>query len=66
MPTVFLMVEIVESPPFSPGISRPYRIGVAAVVMWSAWVVAYLAGMSHDSWYTAFHHVAGTGNLGDR
>jgi len=59
--SVFLMVELVESPPLAPGISRPYRIGVTAVVMWCAWIVAYLAGMSHDSWYTAFHHVAGSG-----
>lgn len=61
VPMVFLMVEIIESPPLSPGISRPYRIGVSAVVMWSAWVVAYLAGMSHDSWYMAFHHTTGQG-----
>jgi cytochrome c oxidase assembly factor CtaG len=61
VPMVFLMIELVESPPFTPGVSRPYRIGVSAIVMWSAWVVAYLAGMSHDSWYTAFHHVAGQG-----
>jgi cytochrome c oxidase assembly factor CtaG len=61
IPTVFLMVEVIESPPLSPGVSRPYRIGLAAVVMWAAWIVAYLAGMSNDSWYTAFHHVAGKG-----
>ena len=61
VPALLLMVELVESPPLTPGISRPYRIGVSAVVMWSAWVVAYLAGMSHDSWYPAFHHVAGRG-----
>ena len=60
-PTTFLMVEIIQSPPLLPGISRPYRIGVSAVVMWSAWIVAYLAGMSRDSWYTAFHHTAGRG-----
>ena len=59
--SLLLMVEIVESPPLSPGISRPYRIGISAVVMWSVWVVAYLAGMSHDPWYQAFHHVAGRG-----
>ena len=61
IPSLLLMVELVESPPLLPGISRPYRIGVSAVVMWTAWVVAYLAGMSHDSWYTAFHHAAGHG-----
>lgn len=61
VPAVLLMVELIESPPLAPGISRPYRIGVTAVVMWSAWIVAYLAGMSRDTWYTAFHHVAGAG-----
>jgi cytochrome c oxidase assembly factor CtaG len=61
VPSLLLMVELVDSPPLAPAISRPYRIGVSAVVMWSAWVVAYLAGMSHDSWYTAFHHIAGSG-----
>jgi len=61
VPSVFLMVELVESPPLAPGISRPYRIGVSAVVMWSAWVVAYLSGMAHGTWYPAFHHVAGHG-----
>jgi len=61
VPSVLLMVELVESPPLTPGISRPYRIGVTAVVMWTTWVVAYLAGMSGTSWYSAFHHVAGSG-----
>lgn len=61
VPSVLVMMELVESPPFAPGISRPYRIGVTAVMMWSVWIVAYLAGMSHASWYTAFHHVAGAG-----
>jgi cytochrome c oxidase assembly factor CtaG len=61
VPSLLLMVELVESPPLAPGISRPYRIGVSAVVLWSAWIVAYLAGMSHDSWYTAYHHTAGKG-----
>ena len=61
IPSTLMMVELVESPPLTPGISRPYRIGMAAVAMWTAWVVAYLGGMSHDSWYTSFHHVAGAG-----
>lgn len=58
---VVLFVDLVESPPLTPGASRPYRIGIAAGVMWTAWVVAYLNGMSHNSWYHAFHHVAGRG-----
>ncbi len=54
-------VQIVESPPLRPCHSHPYRIGATAAVMWSAWVVAYLAGMSHSQWYGAFTHVAGHG-----
>lgn len=61
IPSVYLMVELVESPPLSPGISRPYRIGISVVVMWSAWIVAYLAAMAHGTWYSAFPHVAGHG-----
>ncbi len=61
VPSSLLLVELVESPPLVPGISRPYRIGVSAVVMWSAWIVAYLAGMAHGSWYAAFHRVGSHG-----
>lgn len=53
--------HLVESPPLQPGASRPYRIGIATGVMWCAWVVAFLNAMAHNSWYTAFHHVAGKG-----
>jgi cytochrome c oxidase assembly factor CtaG len=56
-----LFTNLIESPPMTPGTLRPYRIGISAGVMWVAWVVAYLDGMSHSSWYHAFHHVAGQG-----
>ena len=56
---VALMCDVVESPPLRPGVSRPYRIGLSAAVMWSAWVFAYLEAMSHAPWYRAFQHVAG-------
>ena len=56
-----LFSHLVQSPPLSPGIPRPYRIGISAGVMWSAWVVAYLDAMSHSSWYDAYRHVAGRG-----
>jgi cytochrome c oxidase assembly factor CtaG len=52
---------LAESPPLTPGTSNPYRICIAAAIMWTAWVVAYLDGMSHSSWYHEFHHVAGRG-----
>lgn len=56
-----MWLDLVESPPFTPGTTRPFRIGMTAAAMWTLWVVAYLEAMSHDSWYSAFHHVAGQG-----
>jgi Cytochrome c oxidase caa3 assembly factor (Caa3_CtaG) len=61
VPGVLLMLELMESPPLTPGISRPYRIGVTAVVMWSAWIVCYLSAMAQKSWYNVFHYTAGQG-----
>jgi hypothetical protein len=34
---------------------------LAALTMWTVWVLAYLGGMSSTGWYDAFHHVAGVG-----
>lgn len=56
---IALFLELIESAPLSPRASRPYRIGVSAVVMWSAWIVAYLEGMSGNTWYGYFIHVTG-------
>jgi cytochrome c oxidase assembly factor CtaG len=56
-----MFTHLVESPPLQPGATRPYRICMATAIMWAAWVVAYLDGMSNTSWYNAFHHVAGRG-----
>ena len=58
---VALFTHLVESRPMMPGATRPYRIGIATGIMWCAWVVAFLNAMAHNSWYTAFHHVAGKG-----
>jgi cytochrome c oxidase assembly factor CtaG len=58
---VVLWTDLVESPPLTPGATRPYRIGMSAIAMWTIWVLAYLGAMSHSSWYQAFHHVAGHG-----
>jgi cytochrome c oxidase assembly factor CtaG len=56
-----LFTDLIESPPLTPGATRPYRISIATGVMWSVWVAAYLEAMSHNSWYHGFHHVAGQG-----
>jgi cytochrome c oxidase assembly factor CtaG len=58
---VGLWCELVESPPLTPRLSRPYRIGLAAVSMWSIWILAYLVGLSHGSWYPAYPHHPGQG-----
>lgn len=58
---VLLWLELIDSPPFKPGTSRPYRIGMVAGSMWTIWVIAYLGAMSGPSWYSAFHYVAGHG-----
>jgi cytochrome c oxidase assembly factor CtaG len=55
---ITLMTDLIESPPLRPGVARPFRIGVAAAVMWSAWVFSYLEAMSGAPWYQAFRHVA--------
>lgn len=54
-----LWVELVVAPPFEPSATRPYRIGVAAVAMWTLWVIAYLMAMGQGSWYPAFHYGVG-------
>lgn len=58
---VLLFRDLIESPPLTPRASRPYRIGISAVVMWFVWIVAYMNGMSRSSWYHAFVHTAGHG-----
>jgi cytochrome c oxidase assembly factor CtaG len=55
----FFWLELVESAPFRPTTARPYRIGVAAIAMWTVWVVAYLMAMAPNTWYTGFRHVSG-------
>jgi cytochrome c oxidase assembly factor CtaG len=54
---VFLWLELVDSAPFRAGAPRPYRIGVAAVAMWTVWVIAYLMAMAQNTWYRGFVRV---------
>lgn len=56
-----LWLELVESPPLTPRLSRPHRVALAAVSMWLIWVLAYLVGLSHVSWYHAYPHHPGSG-----
>lgn len=54
-------LELVESPPLLPRLLRPQRAAVAAVSMWSIWVLAYLMGLSHVAWSAALRHAPGHG-----
>ncbi len=56
-----LWLEIAESPPLAPRIARWQRAVVAALAMWTIWVLAYILGFSSVAWYPAYRHVAGRG-----
>ncbi|HQU00665.1 MAG TPA: cytochrome c oxidase assembly protein [Acidimicrobiales bacterium] len=58
---VSFMTNLIESPPLHPATTRPHRLAASAVAMWAVWIVAYLDGMSSNSWYHVFVHVAGRG-----
>lgn len=58
---VGLWLECVSSPPLTARSTRPVRIALAAVSMWTIWALAYLVAMSHNDWYRAYHHAAGRG-----
>jgi cytochrome c oxidase assembly factor CtaG len=51
-----LWLELVESPPLLPRLSRPARAFVAALAMWTIWILAYILGFSQVAWFTAYSH----------
>ncbi len=58
---VLLWLDLVESPPSTPRLTHPQRMLAAAIAMWTIWILAYLVGLSHSSWFSAYHHHAGSG-----
>lgn len=56
-----LWLELVSSPPVIPRSSGPRRVLLAALVMWTVWITAYLVGLSETSVYRAYRHVPGVG-----
>lgn len=61
MAGVAMWLDLIESPPFQPGTTRPFRLGMCAAAMWTIWVTAYLGAMSHNPWYRAFPQLANGG-----
>ena len=43
---VGLWLELVNSPPLAPRLARPPRAAIAALAMWSIWVIAYVLGFA--------------------
>jgi cytochrome c oxidase assembly factor CtaG len=60
-----LWLELVESPPLLPRLTRPLRAVFATLAMWAIWVVAYILGFSQVAWFTAYSH-PGLGALADQ
>jgi cytochrome c oxidase assembly factor CtaG len=51
-----LWLELVESPPLLPRLSRPQRACCAAAAMWTIWIIAYILGFSQVAWFTVYSH----------
>jgi cytochrome c oxidase assembly factor CtaG len=61
-----LWLELVESPPSLPALSRPLRAVFAAVAMWTIWILAYILGFSQVTWFHAYAHGAGLTPVADQ
>jgi cytochrome c oxidase assembly factor CtaG len=60
-----LWLELVESPPLLPRLSRPLRAAFATLAMWTIWVLAYILGFSQVAWFSAYSH-AGLSSVADQ
>jgi cytochrome c oxidase assembly factor CtaG len=49
-------LELAKPPLLVSGLSRPQRAAMAAGAMWTIWVLAYIIGMSHGTWFAAYRH----------
>lgn len=54
-----LWLELVSSPPLAPRSAHPARVALAAVAMWTTWIIGYVLGLSHVAWFPAYHHGPG-------
>ncbi len=52
---------LVDSPPVVARERPLHRLVLAAVCMWTVWIVAYVEDMAGGQWASTFHHVAGVG-----
>ena len=61
-----LWLELAESPPMLPHVSRPQRAALAAVAMWTIWILGYILGFSHVAWFVAYGHAGALGAVADQ
>jgi cytochrome c oxidase assembly factor CtaG len=54
-----LWLELVSSPPLAPRLPNPHRAAIAALAMWSTWVVGYALGFAN---HAVFHGYDGPGS----
>ena len=54
-----LWLELVSSPPLAPRLPKPHRAAVAALAMWSVWVVAYMLGLSNHAVFHGYDPAGG-------
>ncbi len=53
--------EILESPPLAPRLTRPMRVALAALTMWTVWISAYVVGLSRTRVYDTYHSLGHVG-----
>jgi cytochrome c oxidase assembly factor CtaG len=61
-----LWLELVESPPLLPRLTRPLRAAFAALAMWTIWFLAYILGFAQVAWFPAYIHPAGLSPVADQ
>lgn len=55
-----LWLELVASPPLAPRLPNPQRAAIAALAMWSTWVIAYALGFANHAVFHGYD-AAGSG-----
>jgi len=61
-----LWLELVESPPLLPRLTRPLRAAFATLAMWTIWVLAYILGFAQVAWFPAYTHPGGLSPVADQ
>ena len=61
-----LWLELVESPPLLPRLTRPLRAAFATLAMWTIWVLAYILGFAEVALFPAYTHPAGLSPVADQ